>query len=547
MSARRAKMGLLSILLLLAPLALWAATSSNPVLFGDGDRLLVLAPHPGDETLATGGLIQEAIGLDLPIRICFFTMGDNNEVASLFTRNHPSMIPGAMRSSGRQRHKEALAASQQLGVSTNDVVFLGYPDSGTLDIWQKHWREIPPYRSPLTRANAVPYQQALTPGSAHAGEDILDDLEEVIRDFQPTHIAVSHPADHNVDHRALYLFTRVVLWNLAVEGFAPQLLVYPAHFTQWPQPRGLKLRHANAAPYYFDGQITWQEYVLAPFQVSNKLAAIRRHHSQYQHAAAYVNPLIRRNEWFGDFDPIALPDGQGQADIVEEDATHFHIDPALLQELSRDSDQWAALMDQHAKENQVLAESDNSMIHRTITGDGTSLTLTFQFLHPVETPSIFTISLYGYRFDTSFGEMPKIEIESRREQILAVRNLKEKLPKSTVRLIPADDDQISVSIPFEALGNPQKICFGARLTCESLPVDWVSWRLIDLESHEEELPPPEEEIPADALEPDAPSPAPELTESETPPPPPQPALVPRISLPRKPIRAKTEADEPVFW
>ena len=186
---------------------------------------------------------------------------------------------------------------------------------------------------------------------------------------------------------------------------------------------------------------------------------------------------------------------------VEEDATHFHIDPALLQELSRDSDQWAALMDQHAKENQVLAESDNSMIHRTITGDGTSLTLTFQFLHPVETPSVFTISLYGYRFDTSFGEMPKIEIESRREQILAVRNLKEKLPKSTVQLIPADDDQISVSIPFEALGNPQKICFGARLTCESLPVDWVSWRLIDLESHEEELPPPEEEIPADALEP----------------------------------------------
>ena len=144
MSNRRAQIGLLSILLLLAPLALWATTSSNPVLLGDGDRLLVLAPHPGDETLATGGLIQEAIGLDLPIRICFFTMGDNNEVASLFTRNHPSMIPGAMRPSGRQRHKEALAASQQLGVSTNDVVFLGYPDSGTLDIWQKHWREIPP-------------------------------------------------------------------------------------------------------------------------------------------------------------------------------------------------------------------------------------------------------------------------------------------------------------------------------------------------------------------------------------------------------------------
>ena len=132
------------------------AAATAPLQLDENDRLLVLAPHPSDETLAAGGLIQEALALDLPVRVCFFTMGDNNEIAALFTRRHPLLTPGATRASGMLRRNEALAAVTQLGLSTNDVVFLGYPDSGTLDIWKHHWRTVPPYRSPLTRANTVP-------------------------------------------------------------------------------------------------------------------------------------------------------------------------------------------------------------------------------------------------------------------------------------------------------------------------------------------------------------------------------------------------------
>lgn len=164
-------------------------------------------------------------------------MGDNNEVASLFTRNHPSMIPGAMRPSAANATKKLWRPRSSWACPPTTWFFWATPTAARWTFGRNIGGKFP-VSLPLTRANAVPYQQALTPGSAHAGEDILDDLEEVICDFQPTHIAVSHPADHNVDHRALYLFTRVVLWNLAEEGFAPQLLVYPAHFTQWPQPRG---------------------------------------------------------------------------------------------------------------------------------------------------------------------------------------------------------------------------------------------------------------------------------------------------------------------
>ena len=51
-------------------------------------------------------------------------------------------------------------------------------------------------------------------------------------------------ADQNVDHRALYLFARVALWDLAAEGEGlggeAARLAYPVHYPRWPSPRGLR-------------------------------------------------------------------------------------------------------------------------------------------------------------------------------------------------------------------------------------------------------------------------------------------------------------------
>ena len=41
------------------------ARAYEPLLLGDDERLLVLAPHPDDEVLAAGGVIQEALDLCL--------------------------------------------------------------------------------------------------------------------------------------------------------------------------------------------------------------------------------------------------------------------------------------------------------------------------------------------------------------------------------------------------------------------------------------------------------------------------------------------------
>ena len=529
------------------------AAAFEPLLLGGDERILVLAPHPSDETLAAGGLIQEATALEIPVRVCFFTMGDNNEIAALFTRRHPSLMPGSARPAGLRRQNEALAAAAQLGLSTNDVVFLGYPDSGTLDVWNHHWRAVPPYRSPLTRANVVPYDAALTPGSAYAGEDILDDLEEVLRDFRPTHVLLPHPADHNVDHRALYLFARVALWDLAADGLEPRKLAYPAHFTQWPAPRSYDPARPAVPPPFLEAGPGWMEYVLAPFQVSNKLAVLRRHHSQFLNSSAYLQPFVRKSEVFADLPDLAFPGGVGSAEIEENDDTLFRPDREFLRNLAQEDDAWNDVAGQNAAETAALGELVNDFTRQSLSGDGAALTMAFRFAEPVAPEATLSVRLFGYRAGAPFGEMPKIEIEIGPRAIPVVRDLNGKKPAEAIELVPGGEDERILRVPYALLGQPEKILVGAKLVKGTLPIDGVPWCALDLSG----APLPEAPVPAPDVLPAAPEPAAPPPPAIVPPPPAEPPaaaipeppvlLAPRVPLPRRAIPEKTEANEPVLW
>ena len=528
------------------------AAEPEPLLLGEDDRLLVLAPHPDDETLAAGGLLQEALGLDLPVRVCFFTMGDNDEIAFLFTRRHPVSTPGAERAQGTLRQNEAIAAATQLGLGTNDLVFLGYPDAGTLDIWNHHWRTVPPYRSPLSRASAVPYDRVFTPGSAHAGEDILDDLVEVIRDFRPTHVVLPHPADHNVDHRALQLFARVALWDAAPDVPPPLLLAAPVHLTRWPEPRRHLPQRSAAPPAFLEGD-AWREFGLAAFQVANKLAALRRHHSQFLHGAAYLQPFVRKSELFAVLPDLPFPGGVGAARLAEPDATQFRADPGLFAELALESDRWRDIADQNAAETADLGDLDNDFVAQDLAGDGLRLTLAFRFRKPVAPGAALVVSLFGHRADVPFGQMPKISIEVSPGQPAVVKDLGAKQPAETIALLPGGEAGIALAVPYALLGNPDRILVGAKLAKGRLPIDWTPWRVLDLTGASRPSAPASGSFPA------PPAPGAELPPSApavppAPPPPPAvalpeppPVLAPRVNLPRKPVPEKTEANEPVMW
>ncbi|MGO9610231.1 MAG: PIG-L deacetylase family protein, partial [Verrucomicrobiia bacterium] len=60
---------------------------SCPTLTPD-DRIIIFAPHPDDESIGCGGIIQQALALKVPVRIVWLTYGDNNEWSFFLYRKH---------------------------------------------------------------------------------------------------------------------------------------------------------------------------------------------------------------------------------------------------------------------------------------------------------------------------------------------------------------------------------------------------------------------------------------------------------------------------
>jgi LmbE family N-acetylglucosaminyl deacetylase len=461
------------------------AQEAEPLLLGDDeDRLLVLAPHPDDEVLGAGGLIQEAVELGVPVKVCFLTMGDNNELAFMFVRKHPVVMPGSVRRMGETRCAEAREAARRMGLDpVRDLVFLGYPDFGTLHIWNDHWRDVTPLRSMLTRATSVPYEEARTPGAAYAGEDILEDLTEVIREFRPTHVAMPTAADQNPDHRALYLFARVALWNLAAEeGLAPERLGYPVHYPRWPSPRRLHPDLNQAPPPFLarSDEIGWQVHSLAPWQVTNKLEAVRAHRSQCLYSSGYLTSFVRASEWFGDFGDIVLPGGIGQEEVEDGGTGAFSQDDAFIGELAKEDAAWLKLAEQQDKEEAEIAGEDFDFLDRRISSDGRNLTMVCRFSRPLSPRASVTLRFYGWRADTPFGGMPKIIVHMVPRKVKSVADLNRRLDLSAVT-IPDGlfGNELGVSVPLEVLGYPEKLLLSASIAFGEMPLDWAAWRAVD--------------------------------------------------------------------
>src|SRR5262249_24668651 len=140
------------------------------------DRVLVLAPDPDDEAIACGGLLQEARAAGASVRVVFLTSGDANELSFMVVTKHLVFTPAAVRQMGERRRREAIAAAAAFGVDEHDLVFLGYPDVGTLKLFVERF-DGDPLRSLLTDATAVPYPEAFRPGAPYVGASVLADLE----------------------------------------------------------------------------------------------------------------------------------------------------------------------------------------------------------------------------------------------------------------------------------------------------------------------------------------------------------------------------------
>ncbi len=196
------------------------------------DSLLVLAPHPDDETLGFAGLRTAYMKSGKSVEVVVVTDGDAYcEACSLWkntalvgetcdARDLSNFATPEVDSFAEVRRQESRASAAVLG--TPEPEFLGYPDTGLAKAWQ-HFRAGKP-EATLHRSDFSSCGECSTCGAGYGGgpeTDLTSDsLRQALRDrlvrtSERTLIATTHPLDGHGDHAALGKLVEAVNQDLS--------------------------------------------------------------------------------------------------------------------------------------------------------------------------------------------------------------------------------------------------------------------------------------------------------------------------------------------
>lgn len=433
----------------------------SDLLINPSDRILILAPHPDDEAIGTGGIIQKAVESNIPIKIAYLTNGENNELSFLIYKKHPVLSKPGLLKMGAMRREESTAAMQLLGLNPSQLIFLGYPDFGTMQIFTKYWGNSKPYKSMLTKVTSVPYKNAYTYEASYKGESILADLENILLDFRPTKIFVTLPADTNGDHRAIYLFLQVSLWNL--EGKIPMPDIYPylIHAVSWPLPRGFHSELSLELPEALSNlNLDQWRLELTPTEIEKKKSAIQNYKSQNAYNHKYLYTFARKNEIFARFHDIVLKESADTENIDwEKYIRSQNIIPALA------GDTGSKKLVQSAA---YILQKDKLLIRLVVN-------------HWESEVSGINIFLFGYKKSVPFADMPKIRVKVNFDRLLSVYNGLSKMPSKDIKFSFEKNDLL-IELPLSILNNPDKILSSFKIYVTGWPLETTPWRTLILES-----------------------------------------------------------------
>lgn len=257
------------------------------------DRILVIAPHPDDETLCCGGYLQQAVTAGAAVGVVWITAGDSFEIDAIVTERTLRPKGPGLEKLGVRRIAEGHAAADRLGVPRAQQVLLGFPDRDLHALL--HGPSSAPLRSRYTGANAVPYAEALHPGSPYTGADLRRDLQEALTRFAPTVVLVAAPQDRHPDHSASgQLAVELLRANLPT-AHVYYWIVHGGH--EWPMPRGLHPERPSFPP-RIAASLAWERRPLSNAEVAGKLAALGDHRSQAVVMKRFLDSFVRNDEIF---------------------------------------------------------------------------------------------------------------------------------------------------------------------------------------------------------------------------------------------------------
>lgn len=272
-------------------------------------RLMVFAPHCDDEVLGAGGLIQLAIAQHMDVIVVIETNGDGYLFATMeeFRRMYPR--PQDYIRMGSLRQQETLAALRTLGLQEDQVVFLGYPDRGTPNLWTTNWSTDTPYTSPYTRTYRSPYPLTFDPDAVYAGQKLLENIRTLLEIYRPDLIVFPHPSDVHPDHWGLSAFIRLAVYLMQREhgDYQPTMLSYLVHRPDFPWPKGY-LPYDDLLPplKLWSVDTEWLRIDLPEEVIMKKEQAILEYKSQLPFLRKLMMGFVRTNELFDEPVPASL-------------------------------------------------------------------------------------------------------------------------------------------------------------------------------------------------------------------------------------------------
>jgi len=231
-----------------------ANSESPPVRLLDainaGTRIAILAPHPDDESLGTGGLIQIATARGAQVHVVFVTDGDNNPWPQRFVERRWFIGAPERARWGARRRLEGQKALALLSQGQGTSESLGLPDAGILAFWE-----------------------AKMPGPKPA-------IEKLFREWQPQIVVVPSEIDRHPDHQATHEYGLDAIRQIGLH-----CLVY-SYCIHRPWSQKMLRRHVAS-----------DALTLSSHEQSQKLAAIQCHETQMALSAGrfskFASPLER--------------------------------------------------------------------------------------------------------------------------------------------------------------------------------------------------------------------------------------------------------------
>lgn len=163
--------------------------------------VVVIAPHPDDETLASGGLLQRAQATGAAVTVVLLTDGDNNPWPQRWLERRLRIGADARAAWGRRRRAEVVDAITRLGLSASCLHAMGWHDLGlTARIADQLAASLAALRGVL-----LPLRPSLI-------------VAPVLDDRHPDHSAARVLIELALAH---WPTPRPTLWGFAVHGAAP--------------------------------------------------------------------------------------------------------------------------------------------------------------------------------------------------------------------------------------------------------------------------------------------------------------------------------------